>query len=238
MKRLCVIPVLAVVSLAASLSDSARAQDARPVLFWASIVDPLHPAVPLSYRAVPGTFPAASVAGWMCSASPPHIYNSAGMAGDPEHGVSAVPPSIGQSADLTCTTAGGSVSVTALCMLSSADTSDDGHFTLADAQGHSVELAIHCANNLPASNLAELRALRPGDSLSVPLALHAPRAPRVLSGDVACAPPYTYDPNGVKHFKSECFARALPSEGAGEARCDPPFTFDSQGNKHFKPECL
>jgi len=235
MKRTGVMMVAAVVGAVASPSSLARADDARPVVFWASVVDPVHPATPVSFRAVPGAFPAASAAGWLCTASPPHIYTSSGTAGDPARGVAGTGPSLGESADLTCTAGKASVSVTALCMLSPADSSDDGHFTLADAQGHGVEVAIHCANDLPAASLAELRALRPGDSIAVPLALHTVRRP---AHEDACAPPYSYDAGGTKHFKPECFARTSQYDDAGTLGCEPPFAFDSAGLKHFKPECL
>jgi hypothetical protein len=202
MKRFAAMKVAVVVGAVASLSAPAIAeQDARPVVFWATIIDPAHPAVPLSYRGVPGTFPTASVSGWSCTAAAPHLLTSPAVAADPAHGVPAMPATIGQTADLTCTTASGSVSVTAVCMLTSGDASDDGHFTVKDAQGHAAEVSIHCANNLAAGSLAELRALRPGDAISMHLALHASSE---AAGDQRCNPPYTFDAQGLKHFKSEC----------------------------------
>jgi hypothetical protein len=201
MVRFAGVRFAVVAAALASLSDASGAEDARPVVFWASILDPTHPSVPLSFRSVPGTFPPASVTGWMCTASAPRIFRSPGMAADPAHGIPAVPPTMGQTADLTCTTGAGSIAVTALCMLGAADGADEGRFTLKDPQGHVVELSIHCANNLPPASVAELRALKPGDSLSTHLALHASTEP---GGDGACNPPFAFDPDGLKHFKPEC----------------------------------
>ena len=202
MNRFAAVNVAVVVGALACLSGPAIAeQDVRPVVFWASIIDPAHPGIPLSYRGVPGTFPTTSVAGWMCAASAPHMFTSPGAAADPVRRVPSMPATIGQIADLTCSNASGSVAVSALCMLTPGDAADDGHFTLKDPRGHAVEVSIHCANNLPPASLAELRALRPGDSISTHLALHASsEAPEGLG----CNPPFTYDGKGLKHFKPDC----------------------------------
>jgi hypothetical protein len=77
----------------------------------------------------------------------------------------------------------------------------------------------------------------------------------------SCDPPFSFDRNGIKHYKGRCLglgnvsaACAVPYEYSNEGiktydvscldtapapvTCDPPFSYDVQGVKQYKIECL
>jgi hypothetical protein len=53
--------------------------------------------------------------------------------------------------------------------------------------------------------------------------------------DSPCDPPFSLDPNGIKHYRKDCLDPA--SESAAD-HCSPPFYLLDDGTKLFKVECL
>ena len=110
---------------------------ARPIRFWATVVDyGAHPGE-LANRSTPW-LPHAPVdtplSGWTCTMEPI---------------VTAAIGGAQQAALVDCVSAAGTVSVGAMCPFQSDRVSDDNIVSFTDVARRAVDLAVHCSNSTP-----------------------------------------------------------------------------------------
>jgi hypothetical protein len=133
---------------ALAVSNSANAQDARPVRFWINVTDfTLSTTDKLrQYRVTPDVPIPTSLVGWTCKATAPTFEQFPGTKADPANGVPAMPASVYQRSVITCTSKSGSVKASAMCRLTAENEFGSGEMEITDAAGHEDWVGVACRN--------------------------------------------------------------------------------------------
>jgi hypothetical protein len=145
MKRILVFAVVAGALFGASPAGS---QEARPNRFWVGVA-PIgggSTASPQNYDVVGKVAVPTTLVGWTCRPDEVALKQFAGTKASADGVVPFTPPSVYQFAAIRCSSASGTVHVTASCMLSASQERDFNSMTITDAAGHVAIIGIGCKN--------------------------------------------------------------------------------------------